>query len=325
MSGSARPGVAFSLALLFSAGLAFVFPRLFLGWEGFASKAAVVPLLQFIMFAMGTRVSLAGLRHVLVAPASVAIGLGLQYAIMPLLGAALARAFRLPAEVAAGVVLVGSVPAGNSSNVMTYFAGGNMALSVAMTTISTLLAPLTTPLFMQSLAGRSVPVEFSALSLSILRIVVVPVTAGVLCERVLRNHKEHVERWLPGVVITATCLVNAIITANSREALLTIGASLIAVEVLHNFGGYVLGYAGGRLSGLDSRDAATMAMQVGIRNGGLATGLAYDVLKSSNAALGSVVFGTVQNASGAFIASVLRRRMASNISLTVNATQRPEH
>ncbi|MEP7362816.1 MAG: bile acid:sodium symporter family protein [Acidobacteriota bacterium] len=308
MPASRSPGLVFTLALLLTVCLALLFPAPFLQLGAFQPKTLIVPLLQFIMFAMGTRVSVSDLRQVIVAPRSVAIGLGLQYLIMPFTAAGLAAAFRLPAEVAAGVILVGSVCAGNSSNVMTYFAGGNMALSVAMTTLSTLLSPLTTPAFMQLLAGRSVPIEFSALALSIVRIVVAPVTAGLICEYLLRKRKAQAERWLPLLVITATCLVNAIITANSREALLSIGVALIIVELLHNFAGYTLGYAGGRAFGLSTRDSNTMAMQVGIRNGGLATGLAYDVLKSSNVALASVVFGTVQNASGALVAAMLRKR-----------------
>jgi BASS family bile acid:Na+ symporter len=303
------PGITFTLALLATAGLALLFPTPFLRWGSLELKTLVVPLLQVIMFAMGTRVSLTGLRQVIVTPKPIALGIGLHYLIMPFIAAGLAALFQLPPEVGAGVVLVGSVCAGNSSNVMTFFAGGNMALSVAMTTPSTLIAPLVTPALMRLLAHRDVPVEFSTLAVSILRIVVVSVTAGLICERLLRTRKELTNRWLPRVVITATCLVNAIITASAREALLTIGLTLILVELLHNFIGYGVGYAGARLSGCDKRDAVTMAMQVGIRNGGLASGLAYDALHSGPAALASVVFGTVQNASGALMASFFRRRL----------------
>lgn len=308
MLRSAPPGLVFTILVLLTVGVALVYPSLFLRWGDFETKALVVPLLQSIMFAMGTRVSVADLGQIIVAPRSVAIGIGLQYSIMPFTAAGLAAIFMLPGDIAAGVVLVGSVCAGNSSNVMTYFAGGNMALSVAMTTISTLLAPFATPVFMGLLAGREVAVDFEGIAWSIVRIVVVPVTAGVLAEQLLRGRKSQAERWIPRLVIGATCLVNAIITANSREALLSIGLVLICVEILHNFTGYALGYAGGRLFGLNMRDSVTMAMQVGIRNGGLATGLAYDVLKNTNAALASVVFGTVQNASGAIVASFLRNR-----------------
>lgn len=308
MRRSTPPGIVFAILLLLTVCLALLQPAIFLRWGGFETKALVVPLLQLIMFIMGTRVSVADLCQVLVTPRPVAIGLGLQYLIMPFTGAALAAAFGLPADVAAGVVLVGSVCAGNSSNVMTYFAGGNMALSVSMTTLSTLLAPVSTPTFMWLLAGRVVPVDFVALSWSIVRIVVVPISAGVLAERLLRNRKALADRLTTVIVIAATCLNNAIITANSRDALLSIGVTLVCVEILHNFAGYVLGYSGGRLFRLNTRDSVTMAMQVGIRNGGLATGLAYDVLKSSNAALASVVYGTVQNASGALVSSFLRKR-----------------
>ena len=189
-----------------------------------------------------------------------------------------------------------------------------MALSVAMTTMSTLLSPVVTPTVMRLLADREVPVEFGTMLTSIVRIVLVPVVGGLLFEQVLRRRQAMADRWLPRVVITATCLVNGIITANSREALLTMGATLVLVEVLHNFLGYLVGYAGARALGLDMRDAATMAMQVGIRNCGLATGLAFDVLKSSNAALASVVFGTVQNASGAMVASYFRRHIPPRVN-----------
>ncbi len=312
MAVHSPPGVIFTLALVGSAALALLYPAPFLRWGDFELKSLIIPLLQLIMFTMGTRVSLAGLRDVMSAPRAVILGIGLQYLTMPVLAAGLARLFELPPDVSTGVVLVGSVCAGNSSNVMTYFAGGNLALSVSMTTLSTLLAPVFTPALMRLLAHRDVPVEFSVLAFSILRIVVLPVIAGLIAERFLQRHKAAADRFLPVVVITATCFVNAIITANSRQALLTIGLTLVLVESLHNFIGYGIGYAGGRAFGLDPRDSATMAMQVGIRNGGLATGLAYDVLKSTNAALPSVIFGTLQNASGALLASFLKTTLERN-------------
>ena len=309
MPRSGKPGLAFSFTLLLTVCVALLFPSLFLTWGSFDCRRLITPLLQLIMFTMGTRVSLVDLRQVFSSPGPVAIGLGLQYLIMPFTGAALASAFALPPDISAGVVLTGSVCAGNSSNVMTWFAGGNLALSMAMTTLSTLLAPLTTPFLMKLLASRSVPVDLAALSWSIVKIVVIPVICGLLCERLLRRHKQQAERFLPIVVITATCLVNAIITAVSREALLATGLLLIMIAVVHNLIGYVLGYAGGRLFGLKERESTTMAMQVGIRNCGLAAGLAYDVLHSTNAAIPSVLFGTVQNASGALIASYFRKRL----------------
>lgn len=314
MAASSPPGVLFTVALLGSAGLALIFPGPFLRLGEFELKSLIIPLLQLIMFTMGTRVSLTGLREVMSAPRTVALGIGLQYLTMPLVAYGLAHLFQLSPDVSAGVILVGSVCAGNSSNVMTYFAGGNMALSVAMTTLSTLLAPVFTPTLMRLLTHRDVTVEFSGLALSILRIVVVPVIAGLIAERLLRRHKANADRVIPVLVITATCLVNAIIAANSRQALLSIGLTLIVVESLHNCIGYGIGYAGGRMFGLDRRDRATMAMQVGIRNGGLATGLAYDVLRSTNSALPSVIFGTVQNASGPLVASFLKSTLLRNRS-----------
>ena len=312
MAVHSPPGIVFALALVGSAAIALIWPGPFQRLGDFELKLLVIPLLQVIMFTMGTRVSLADLRGVMSAPRTVVLGIGLQYLTMPFVAAGLARLFQLPPDLSAGVVLVGSVCAGNSSNVMTYFAGGNMALSVSMTTLSTLLAPVFTPTLMRLLAHRDVPVEFSALAFSILRIVVIPVMAGLIAERLLRRHKAAADRLIPLLVITATCLVNAIIAANSREALLSIGLTLVLVESLHNSIGYGIGYTGGRAFGLNPCDSATMAMQVGIRNGGLATGLAYDVLKSTNAALPSVIFGTVQNATGALVASFLKPILERN-------------
>lgn len=301
------PGVVFSLVLLVMTGLAVAFPAPFVSWGGFPTKNAVVPLLQLVMFVMGTRVTLPGLRQVVQRPGPVLLGLGLQWLVMPVLAWTMAQWSGLPPDVGAGIILVSAVCAGNSSNVMTFFAGGNLELSVTMTTLSTLLTAAATPILMQLLAGRAVPVDMLGLSWSIIKFVVIPISAGLYCERFLRRHKAMAETWLPRIVIVATSLTNAIISANAREALLAMGLLLALIELTHNVLGFTIGFWGARWAGLPRADAVAMAMQVGIRNGGLATGLATDVLKSSNAALAAVVFGTIQNALGALLASRLNR------------------
>jgi BASS family bile acid:Na+ symporter len=304
-------GFSFSLWVATFVTAAMFRPDWFRTWGTFEQKALIVPLIQIIMFGMGTTLSLLDFARVLSMPRVVLIGMVLQFTVMPLTGAALAAALGFQAEVAAGVVLIGSCPGGVASNVMAYLARGNVALSVTMTACSTLVSPLATPLAMKLLAGQYVEIDVINMLLTIVRIILAPIVLGLIANRLLRLMKLKevwLERVLSFLAMAAICYVIAIITSLSRDQLLTVGLLLVAAAVVHNAVGYFLGYWGAALAGLDEPTRRTVALEVGMQNGGMASGLAIEVLKSSNAALAAAIFGPWMNISGSILASWWRGR-----------------
>ena len=365
---------AFTLWVLVAVAASMSAPGAFRSWFGRDLKVLIVPLIQIITFGMGTTLSGKDFRNVLVMPWPVFIGVALQFLIMPLVGFAIAMTFGFPPEVAAGVILIGSVSSGVASNVMTYLAGGNVPLSVTITSTTTLLSPLVTPFWMKTLAGRLVPVDFVAMMLSIFNMIIIPIVAGLAANRLLYGTKERrrpallpavsalaclalgaaaaatpsvwwgglgvlkkgvilgflllgltasakliisvvlkgpanwMDKALPVVSMAGICLIIAIITAQSRDQLLTVGPLLILAAVVHNGAGYGLGYAGARLARLDESACRAVAMEVGMQNGGMASGIAIDVLKSTSAALAPAIFGPWMNVSGSLLAGWWRRR-----------------
>jgi BASS family bile acid:Na+ symporter len=291
------------------------YPAAFLNWYGFELKALIVPLIQIIMFGMGTQLTVGDFLRVFKMPKAVLIGIVLQFAIMPFVGRFLAMTFTSDPEIAAGMVLIGSCPGGVASNVMTYLAQGNVALSVTMTSCSTLIAPLMTPAMTKLLAGTYVEVRFAVMMISIIKMILVPVIGGLLVNSLLRKLKSShpsmstvsilIMRGLPIVSMVSICFIIGIITALSRDALLAgrFVIAIIAAVILHNFAGYLFGYWGARLFGMQEVDARTVAIEVGMQNGGMASGLAIEVLKSDLAALPPAVFGPWMNMSGAAVAS----------------------
>jgi BASS family bile acid:Na+ symporter len=365
---------AFTLWVLVAVAASMSAPAAFRSWFGMDLKVLIVPLIQVITFGMGTTLSAKDFRNVLTMPWPVFIGIALQFVIMPLVGFTIAMTFGFPPEVAAGVILIGSVSSGVASNVMTYLAGGNVPLSVTITASTTLLSPLLTPFWMKTLAGRLVPVDFVAMMLSIFNMIIIPIVAGLAANRLLYGTKKRTSpavmlaisvpvflalaavaaatptRWwgglavlkhgvllgflllgltalaklviaimlkgpanwmdktLPVVSMAGICLIIAIITAQSRDQLLSVGPLLILAAIVHNGTGYGLGYAGARLARLDESACRAVAMEVGMQNGGMASGIAIDVLKSTSAALAPAIFGPWMNVSGSLLAGWWRRR-----------------
>lgn len=294
---------------------AMFYPTAFGTWFGFELKILIVPLIQIIMFGMGTQLTLGDFRRVFTMPKAVFVGIVLQFTIMPFVGKFLAMTFTNDPEVAAGIVLIGSCPGGVASNVMAFLAGGNVALSVTMTACSTLIAPIMTPTMTQFLAGTYVEVKFVAMMVAIFKMIIVPIVGGLIVNAVLtkaggghpglRKTSEFIMKGLPYLSMFSICFIIAIITALSREALLAGGfvIAIIFAAVLHNFAGYFLGYWGARLCRLNETDSRTVAIEVGLQNGGMASGLAIDVLKSDLAAIPPAIFGPWMNMSGASLAS----------------------
>jgi BASS family bile acid:Na+ symporter len=302
-------GLGFALSVAAAVALAMVWPELFRTWGSFETRVLIVPLIQLIMFGMGTTLSVADFARVLKMPWPVLVGIVLQFGVMPFVGWLLATGFGFPPLVAAGVVLVGSCPGGVASNVITYLAGGNVALSVTMTASSTLLSPLMTPLMMKLLAGQFVPVDFWQMMLSIIKMIVVPIVLGLIANRLLHGRAPWIKRGLPFVSMAGIAIIIGIITSLNRDTLADVAlALLVVVVVVHNAVGYVLGYGGARLLGLSERDARTVAIEVGLQNAGMATGLAMSPLNSPEAGLAPAIFGPWMNVSGAVLASFWRRR-----------------
>jgi BASS family bile acid:Na+ symporter len=298
---------AFTASIFACVTAALFYPWLFQTWNGFALSTLIVPLIQIIMFGMGTTLSVHDFGRVLAMPRAVGIGMLLQFGVMPAAGYTVARAFGLQGEVAAGVVLVGASPGGVASNVITYLAGGNVPLSVTMTACSTLMSPVLTPLAMRWLAGRYVPIDAVAMMVSILYMIVVPIVAGLIVHHWLVGRTRWLHRVLPVVSMSGICVIIAIITSLSRDRLLEIAVALIVAVIVHNGVGYALGYWGARAFGMNDVDARTVSIEVGLQNAGMASGLAIGVLRSSDAGLAAAVFGPWMNISGSVLASWWRR------------------
>jgi BASS family bile acid:Na+ symporter len=301
---------AFALWVLAFVSAAMAYPQAFREWGGRPLPTIVPFLIQIIMFGMGTTLSLNDFARVGKVPLPAIVGIVLQFAIMPSLAAFLAIAFGFEGALAAGIILIGASPGGVASNVITYLAGGNVALSVTLTACSTLLSPFLTPLAMSLLAGTYIEVNAVDMMWSIVRLIIVPIVAGFAANRLLRRYAEWRDRLLPVVSMGAICLVLAIMTAAARDQLLAAAASLVVLVVLHNTGGYLFGYWGARAARLTEAESRTVSIEVGMQNAGMAAGLAVSVLHSPEAGLAATVFATVMNVSGALLASFWRGRPA---------------
>lgn len=284
------------------------FPKYFLTIHGYKLAGLITPLLQVIMFGMGTSMSVRDFAGVIKTPKGVIIGVFSHYLIMPLLGFTLASISGLPSEIAAGIVLIGCSPNGMASNVISYLAKANLALSITITAVSTLLSPLLTPLLMKWLAGQFIVIQAGAMMWDIIKMVIIPIAAGLLVNRVFRGRSGWLDRVMPVVSMAGIAIIITIITAAGRDSLLTIGPLLILLVLIHNLSGYCLGYWSGRLFRMSERDCRTMAIEVGMQNGGLASGLAKALGKIATVGLAPAIFGPLMNITGSLLASYWHRK-----------------
>jgi BASS family bile acid:Na+ symporter len=296
-------GFSFTVIILAVVSLALYYPQYFLTVHGFKLSALIVPLLQVIMFGMGTELSLRDFAQVLRMPRGVLVGVICHYTIMPFVGFLVATLFHFPPEIAAGIILVGCCPSGLASNVMSYLAKANLALSVSVTTVSTLLAPILTPLMMRLLAGRFVDVHPAAMLWDIVKIVIIPVVAGLLFHYLVRGRFKGLDKAMPVISMGGIALIIVVITAAGRESLLKVGALLVLATLMHNVAGYFLGYWAGRLLKFSERDCRTISLEVGMQNAGLASGLALTMGKLATVGLAPAVFGPLMNTTGSSLAS----------------------
>jgi bile acid:Na+ symporter, BASS family len=265
-------------------------------------------LLGIVMFGMGMTLKLSDFKVVFTKPKAVITGICAQFIIMPALAWILCTVFQLPTELAVGVILVGCCPGGTSSNVMTYLAKGDVALSVGMTACTTIMAPVVTPALVLLLAGQSIEVGYMSMLISIVQVVLVPIILGFVINYFFSKVAEVCGKVLPLVsVIAISLIIMAVVAANAAK-LLTMGALIIAVVILHNVCGYALGYAAGKLMGLTKEQMRTLSIEVGMQNSGLATSLAtVHFATMPLAAVPGTVFSVWHNISGAVYANILAR------------------
>ena len=291
--------VIFPVVVVAVSAVALFFPEYFL-WP----VPYIVPLLGLIMFGMGITLIPGDFRTVLQAPRLVLIGLVTQYIIMGAAAYLLVHLLELPAGVAIGVILVGTCPGGTASNVLTFIAGGDLALSVSMTACSTLCAPILTPMLTLILIGEDFQVDYIGMFLSIVKIVILPIVLGMLVNRIFKQRLGQMVRVMPLISMAAIIIIIAgIVAINSGQILQIAGLTILAV-VIHNAIGLFAGYYIGKKTGFDSRQRRTLSLEVGLQNSGLAASLAKLYFAPTPEAMVPAAFFSVwHNVSGSVMAS----------------------
>ncbi|MDR2440972.1 MAG: bile acid:sodium symporter family protein [Planctomycetaceae bacterium] len=358
------------------------FPDFYLHIGSIKTTAFIIPILQVIMFGMGTQLSLRDFQGILQNPYGVFVGMICQFSIMPTIGFLIATGFGFEPEIAAGIILVGSVPCGIASNVMNFIAKSNMALAVSLTAVSTLVAPILTPFLVKFFAGQLVEVLYVKMMVEITHLVILPIIAGLMFRTIVTstihlysvllhltvfvllitvfnilftvcghylykdifNHTlsqcgiflllpvlgafllrtfiiyypDWFDRILSLVSMIGLLLTIVIINAAGRDYLLKIGFLLIFACLLHNLLGFFFGYWLARFVGLDERSCRTIAIEVGMQNGGLASGLALQMGKVATVGLAPAIFGPLMNITGSSLATWWRNRPVEKIYNNTN-------
>ncbi len=358
---------------IFTAVAASMFyPQLFTSFGNIKLSILIVPLLQIIMFGMGSQMSLNDFKGVIKMPKGVIIGVSISYLVMPGAAFAISNIFHFPNEIAAGIILIGCVPTGLASNVMAYIARANLPLSVTIGAFSTLLSPFVTPLLMKFIAGQYIEISVWKMMLDILNMIILPIVAGFIFNMfynakdtrkailtqlsayftiivltnliplfsqgvgmgafflgiakstfwfmllpvigamglryVLKGDRTVIKSVLSSFSMVGIAFIITIITAAGRESLLTVGALLLFTSLLHNVTGYVLGYGTAWLFRMSEQDRRTVAIECGMQNGGLASGLAMQMGKIATVGLAPAVFGPLMNITGSILASWWRSK-----------------
>ena len=365
-------GLSYTVLIFTAVTASLFYPQFFTSVGSFQLKTLIVPLLQIIMFGMGSQMSLNDFTGVIRMPKGVLIGVGSHYIIMPLVGFGIANIFNFSPEIKAGIILIGCVPSGLASNVMSYIAGANLALAVTVGAISTLLSPFVTPFLMKLLGGQFIEVNFWNMMLDILNMIILPVVAGfifnlfyknaagrkamilqmiayfivivltnlvfmkaknsdfngflmallkstiwffllpaagaVIIKYLTKGDSSWMSKILSFISMAGIAVIITIITASGRESLLKVGALLIVTSLLHNLTGYTLGYSCAWITGMPEKDRRTIAFEVGMQNGGLASGLALQMGKIATVGLAPAIFGPLMNVTGSALASWWRSK-----------------
>ena len=267
----------------------------------------ITMLLGVVMFGMGTTLRVEDFKEIFLRPRDVLIGLLAQFTIMPLLAFGLATLFQLPPEIAVGVILVGTCPGGTASNVMTFLAKGDLALSVSMSMASTILSPLVTPLLTWALAGAWIDVSFVDMMISIVQVVVAPILLGIVANNLFGDFVRRVVKLLPLVSIVAILLILGAVVGVNAARILETGALIMLVVVCHNLFGYGLGFCAAKLFGMNIAKTKAVTIEVGMQNSGLAVSLAMAHFGAA-AAIPGALFSMWHNISGSIAANIMAQK-----------------
>lgn len=370
-------GFSYAIWIFTAVTVSMIYPRCFISVGTFELKKLIVPLLQVIMFGMGSQMSFRDFTGVMKMPKGVFIGVFSHYMIMPLVGFCIAGIFRFPPEISAGIILIGCVPSGLASNVMSFLAKANLALAVTVGAISTLLSPVVTPLLMKWLGGQYIEVRFWSMMLDILNMIILPIVAGFIfnlfskpwdqselkslqlisytviiflttlvyiktkdsdfsglliqfaksmgwffclpiiaalaLKHYIKGEARIMEKILSFISMAGIAIIITIITASGRDSLMKVGALLIITSLLHNIAGYSLGYSLSWLARMPERDRRTIAFEVGMQNGGLASGLALQMGKIATVGLAPAIFGPLMNVTGSVLANFWRGKPVEEV------------
>lgn len=269
-------------------------------------------MLGIVMLGMGMTLSVGDFRDVFRRPQLVLIGVFSQFLIMPVVAWALVHIFALPPEIAIGVILVGTCPGGTASNVISYLARGDVALSVSMSMATTILAPIVTPALTWLLAGAWIEVSFTSMMVSIAEMVLIPLLVGLGLNHFFGRTVSQVLPFMPLLSVTAIVLLVGGVVALSASKLMDVGLLLFVIVVLHNGFGLFLGYVMGHLFHLDSQKSRTIAIEVGMQNSGMAASLAV-LYFNPVAAIPGAIFSVWHNVSGSILANFFARRDKENV------------
>lgn len=272
------------------------------------SLNAINYLLMVVMFGMGLTMKPADFKIVFTRPKDVIIGCIAQFTIMPLLAFGLGKLFQLDPALLAGVILVGTCPGGTSSNVMTYLSKGDVALSVGMTTVNTLLAPLLTPAITYLLLRKTVHVNAWSMFLSIIEVVIVPIALGFIINHFWGKFTQKLNSVLPSISVIAITLIVATVVSHNSAKILTTGGVIFAVVILHNLLGYACGFGVAKLFHMDIPKVKALSIEIGMQNSGLASSLATTAFPNlAMATVPGAVFSVWHNISGAILSNIYRR------------------
>ena len=311
---------SYTLLIFASTVAAMYYPAFFTSWGDFKLSVLLIPLIQIIMFGMGTSMGVQDFVGVVKNPRGVLIGVVSHFIIMPGVGYLLAKSSGLPPEIAAGIILIGCSPNGMASNVISYLAKANLALSITITAVSTLLSPFVTPLLMGWLAGAFVKIEVTKMMWEIVKMVILPIGAGLIVNRIFKGKAKILDVIMPLISMGGIVVIITIIVSAGRNNLLTIGPILLLLVLVHNLLGYTFGYWSGKLFRMNERDCRTMAIEVGMQNGGLATGIAQGMGKMATVGLAPAIFSPLMNITGSILASYWHGKKLDDASVAAAKT-----